>query len=188
MEPTGIVTVGHGSLETAAFADLVRAAGVSMVVDVRRFPGSRRHPQFGQDDMRSWLGEAGVSYRWDEDLGGFRKARSGSPNMALRHASFRGYADYMSEAPFTSGVDRLVDDARRGAGPVAVMCAEALWWRCHRRLIADHLVLVRHEDVRHLMHNGTLAPHRPTDVARLSPDGTLVYDGGQGPLLSVDDG
>ena len=182
------MTVGHGALAASVFADLVGVAGVRLVVDVRRFPGSRRHPQFGQDAMRGWLGEVGVSYRWDEDLGGFRTARPGSPNAALRHPSFHAYADYMGEAPFAAAVERLVDDAQRGAGPVAVMCAEALWWRCHRRLIADHLGLVCHEEVRHLMHDGRLMPHRPTDVARVGPDGTLVYDAGQGPLLSVDDG
>jgi uncharacterized protein (DUF488 family) len=187
VETPGIVTVGHGALEAPVFATLLGTAGVGLVVDVRRFPGSRRHPQFGQDELRRSLGGSGLSYRWEEDLGGFRTARPASPNGALRHPSFRAYADHMSEAPFVAAVERLVGDACRAAGPVAVMCAEALWWRCHRRLIADHLALVRHEEVRHLMHDGTLAPHRLTDGARVGPGDTLVYDAGQEPLLSVDD-
>ena len=177
--------MGHGTLEVPAFTSLLADADIARLIDVRRFPGSRRNPQFGQDEMRRWLGDARVDYRWDAELGGFRRARPDSPHTALRHASFRGYADHMDTAGFAAAIDHLLAEAQRHRpAAVTIMCAETLWWRCHRRLIADHLVMVRAVDVRHLMHDSSLVAHRVTDGARLETDGTLVYDAGQ-PTLSA---
>jgi uncharacterized protein (DUF488 family) len=100
-------------------------------------PASRRFPQFGRAQMQAWLPEAGVGYRWEPRLGGFRRPAEGSPNVALRHPAFRGYADYMATEPFQASVSQLEASARKQT--VAVMCAELAWWRCHRRLIADKL-------------------------------------------------
>jgi uncharacterized protein (DUF488 family) len=183
-----VVTVGHGTLTALAFADLVRAAAVGAIVDVRSFPGSRRHPQFGRSEMQRWLPEAGIEYRWERALGGFRKPAPDSPNVALRHPSFRGYADYMIGPEFGKGIDRLVAQAYQWPeGSIAIMCSESVWWRCHRRLIADHLVLVERANVRHLMHDGRLTAHRPTEEARVDPEGNLVYDVGRPLSLGLDE-
>ena len=174
-----ILTVGHGTLGAEVFLDLLREAGADAIVDVRSFPGSRRHPQFGRSEMEGWLPEGGVGYRWERGLGGFRKPAPDSPNVALRHPGFRGYADYMARAEFGAGIGHLMAQSRqRPEGSLAIMCSESVWWRCHRRLIADHLVLVEGVGVRHLMHDGRRSPHVPTDGARVSPDGHLVYDVG----------
>jgi uncharacterized protein (DUF488 family) len=174
-----LATVGHGTLAAAALAELLTAAGVALVVDVRTAPGSRRHPHFGRDAMAGWLPEAGVDYRWEPDLGGWRSARPGSPHVALRDKAFRGYADHMESPAFVAAVDRLLDDAL--ARPTAVLCSESLWWRCHRRLLADYAAMVRGADVVHLGHDGRVAAHQPTSGARVTAGG-LVYDAGQPPL------
>lgn len=174
-----LVTVGHGTLEAEALAALLRAAAIESVVDIRTAPGSRRHPQFGRDELERWMPEAGISYRWEPRLGGFRRARPDSPNVALRHPSFRGYADHMGTAEFADALRGVLVEA--AATAVTVMCSETLWWRCHRRLVADAVVLVHGWGVLHLGHDGRLSPHRPTDGVRLA-DGALVYDAGQVPL------
>ena len=166
-------TVGHGVLAAADFAALVREAGVELVVDVRRYPGSRRHPHFASEAMAAWLTEAGVGYRWCPELGGRRKPSPDSPNVALRNEQFRAYADHMATAEFAAAVDDLRKAA--AAVPLAVMCAESVWWRCHRRLLSDHLVLVEDVAVEHLFHDGRLSPHPPTPEARRAGD-HLVYD------------
>ncbi|HET9731564.1 MAG TPA: DUF488 domain-containing protein [Acidimicrobiales bacterium] len=122
--PAELLTVGHGTLEAEAFSALLVATGVEEIIDVRSFPGSRRHPHFGRDEMERWLPRAGVAYRWEKGLGGFRRARPDSANTALRHPSFRGYADYMSEPAFAEALDRVV--GRAAVARVAVMCSEAL--------------------------------------------------------------
>jgi uncharacterized protein (DUF488 family) len=166
-------TLGHGTLAADAFADLVRGAGIEVVVDVRSFPGSRRHPHFASDEMRSWLPEHEVDYRWLPSLGGRRKSTADSPNVGLRNAQFRAYADHMTSAEFTEGVADL--GALAATRPVAVMCAESVWWRCHRRLLADHLVLVEQIPVEHLFHDGRLVGHDPIPEARRVDD-HLRYD------------
>lgn len=173
-----IHTVGHGTMPQADFAELVAAAGLVEVVDIRSFPGSRHNPQFGTDEMARWLPEADVAYSWMRDLGGRRKPVPGSKHVALRHPSFRAYADYMETEPFLGGVEELL---ARGAGR-AVMCSESVWWRCHRRLLADYLLLVRKVEVLHVMHDGRLTPHNPTEGVRLGGGG-LVYDVGFTPPL-----
>jgi uncharacterized protein (DUF488 family) len=171
-------TVGHGTLTAAAFAALVSGAGIEVVVDVRRFPGSRRHPHFGSDQMAAWLPGAGVGYEWAPALGGRRKPAADSPNTGLRNDQFRAYADHMATAEFRDGVAHLLAGAAERV--VAVMCAESVWWRCHRRLLADHLVLVEGWNVEHLMHDGRCTPHPVTPGAR--PVGPQVLYGGDAPL------
>ena len=168
-----IVTVGHGTLPSAAFAALVREAGLDAIVDVRRFPGSRNNPQFGGEEMRRWLPEEGVAYQWMPTLGGRRKASPASPNVALRNVQFRAYADHMASNEFGGGVGELLELA--SAARVAVMCSEAVWWRCHRRLLADHIVLIAGLRVQHLFHDGRLADHPITPGARRG-DHHVLYD------------
>jgi uncharacterized protein (DUF488 family) len=176
-----VCTVGHGTLPQAAFAELVRGAGLAQVVDVRSYPGSRRNPQYGRHELETWLPAAGVDYSWEPRLGGRRRPDPGSLHAALRHPAFRAYADHMGTADFRSALDELVDLAR--SREVAVMCSEGVWWRCHRRLIADALVLLHGVPVTHLFHDGRLALHQPTPEARVV-DGGLVYDlGATAPLL-----
>lgn len=166
-------TVGHGTLSASAFSALVCGAGLGVIVDIRSFPGSRRNPQFGSDQMARWLPEENVAYAWMRDLGGRRKPLPGSRHIALRHPSFRAYADYMDSPRFLTAVDELL----AGPGDQAVMCSEAVWWRCHRRLVADHLTLIRSVEVVHLMHDGRRAPHKVTDGVRRDGD-RLTYDVG----------
>jgi uncharacterized protein (DUF488 family) len=169
-------TVGHGTLPADDFAALVSDAGIEVVVDVRSFPASRRHPQFGREAMEGWLPDAGVAYRWEPRLGGRRRPRPDSPHGALRVPAFRGYADHMETQEFSDAVDELLVEA--GTRRAAVMCAESVWWRCHRRLLADAAVLLRGAAVEHLFHDGRLDPHRPTPEARVDRQ-RLVYDGGE---------
>ena len=175
--PPLLLTVGHGTLGCEELAELLGSAGVELVVDIRSAPGSRRHPHFGREQMERWLPAAGIGYRWEKDLGGHRRPVVGSTNVGLRHPGFRGYADDMATASFTAGLARLLDDA--ATRPTAAMCAETLWWRCHRRLVADAAVLLEGTTVRHLGHDGRLSQHRVTEGARvLEVEGTtrLIYD------------
>lgn len=167
-------TFGHGTATQSDLADLLAEAGITTVVDVRRFPGSRRHPHVGQDQLAQWLPPAGISYRWMGALGGRRKPDGDSPNVGLRNPQFRAYADHMASADFLAAVDELLDLA--AAESVAVMCSEAVWWRCHRRLLADHLVLVQGCRVEHLFHDGRLTEHPVTAEADRTAD-HLVYRG-----------
>jgi uncharacterized protein (DUF488 family) len=171
-------TVGHGTLPADTFAALLAGAGIGRIVDVRSFPGSRHNPQFGREEMERWLPAAGIDYRWLRALGGRRRPVAASRHVALRHDAFRAYADHMESPGFLAGVDELL--AESAEQPTAVMCSESVWWRCHRRLLADHLVLVRRIEVRHLMHDGRLSDHAPTAGVR-EADGTLVYDVGVTP-------
>jgi uncharacterized protein (DUF488 family) len=173
-------TFGHGTLDAERFAALLRDAGVELVADVRAFPGSRRHPHFGRDAMGGWLPDEGLAYRWIQALGGRRRPVPGSAHVALRNESFRAYADHMETALFAGGVAELIDVA--GGTTTAVLCSESLWWRCHRRLLADHLVLVDDVEVVHLLHDGRQTPHAPTDGVRRD-GGRLVYDAGVPPAL-----
>jgi len=174
--PAQLLTVGHGTLDADRLVGLLVAAGVGTVVDVRTAPGSRRHPHVARARMGEWLPAAGIAYRWEPDLGGWRKAAPDSPNVALRHSGFRGYADHMATAGFAAALDLLLDEAATGV--TATMCSETLWWRCHRRLLADAAVLTRGAQVSHLGHDGRLTVHRVTDGARIDGD-IVVYDGGQ---------
>jgi uncharacterized protein (DUF488 family) len=175
-----LLTVGHGTAGAEELAALLTRAGVARVVDVRTAPGSRRHPQFRREAMAGWLPAAGVTYRWEPALGGWRRPDPASVNQALRHPAFRGYADYMRTPPFWAALDRLLAEA--ADAPTAALCSETLWWRCHRRLLADAAVLARGAEVVHLDHRGRLEPHRPTDGVRRDGE-LLAYDVGATPPL-----
>ncbi|HEY5077732.1 MAG TPA: DUF488 domain-containing protein [Acidimicrobiia bacterium] len=179
---TTLHTVGHGTLPAEKFTSLLDGAHVARLVDVRSFPGSRHNPQFAREEMERWVPDAGIGYAWMRELGGRRRPVVGSKHVALRHDAFRAYADYMETPAFLAGVEGLLTFARSEL--TAVMCSESVWWRCHRRLLADHLVLVRGIQVVHLMHDGRLTPHMPTEGVRLADD-ALVYDVGITPPLSV---
>lgn len=176
---TTLLTIGHGTSTEEELGSRLRAAGVDLLVDVRIGPGSRRNPHLGRTALEQWLPEYGVAYRWERRLGGFRKLPDDSPDVALRNASFRAYAAHMRTADFAAAIDDVLAEA--AARRVAVMCSETVWWRCHRRMVADFCVLARDARVEHLM-AGRAAPHRPTEGARLRDDGLLVYDAGQEPL------
>ena len=176
-----LFTVGHGTLEIEQLTGLLVDAGIARLVDVRSFPGSRRLPHFGREEMAHSVPVAGVGYEWWPALGGRRKPQPRSANVAWRNPSFRAYADYMTSFPFLDALDQLVLDAT--SNDVAVMCSESVWWRCHRRLIADAAVLLRESEVWHLLHDGRLQAHPPTPGVRVDPSGILVYDVGATPRL-----
>lgn len=172
--PLLIRTFGHGTLPADQFIRLIRRAGITRIVDIRSYPGSRRNPQYGRESMERWLPEAGIGYTWLPDLGGRRRPARGSRHVGLRHEAFRAYADYMETEPFAHGIADLMGLA--AVEPCAIMCSESVWWRCHRRLVADHLVVIEGVEVLDLMHDGRQHPHPVTDVVRES-DGVLIYDG-----------
>ena len=172
-----LITFGHGTASAERMTELLRGAGVTMVVDVRIAPGSRRNPHVARAELERWLPGQGIGYRWEKRLGGFRRPAPDSPDVAWHEPAFRGYAGYMRQPDFLAAIDEVLGQA--ATQQVAVMCSESQWWRCHRRLIADFTEIARDVPVRHLMHDGSLAPHRRSPGARLRADGLLVYDGGQ---------
>lgn len=170
-----LLTFGHGTAGPDALVALLRGAGLEQVVDVRRYPGSRAHPHVGREALAALLDGAGIGYRWEERLGGRRRLPEQSPDVWWQVTSFRAYAAHMRSAEFLDAAGEL---ATQLAGRrTAVLCSESLWWRCHRRLIADFLELVRGLPVVHLGHDGRTTSHRPSAGARLRDDGLLVYDG-----------
>ncbi len=172
-----LVTVGHGPADRERLGELLAGAGIELVVDVRRFPGSRTNPDVRREELERWLPAAGVDYRWEPRLGGRRHTPAGTPERDTwwTVAAFRAYAAYTRTAEFRAALDAvLADTADRST---AVMCSESVWWRCHRRLIADVAVLGRGTSVNHLMPDGRLTPHRPSAGARRLDDGDLVWDG-----------
>jgi uncharacterized protein (DUF488 family) len=176
-----LVTFGHGTASPEQIAELLHGAEVTGVVDIRTAPGSRRHPHVARAELERWLPEAGLSYRWEKRLGGFRRPSPDSPDVMWREDMFRGYAEHMRTDAFLAAADEVIAEAR--ARRVAVMCSESVWWRCHRRLLADFVSVARGMPVRHLMHDGRLQDHRLSEGLRLRDDGLLVYDGGQSTLL-----
>ena len=152
-----IWTVGHSTRPLQDFLDLLASHGVQAIADVRRFPGSRKHPQFGHDALSASLEGAGRSYLWLPALGGRRRPKPDSKNTVWRNASFRGYADYMETAEFAEGLDALLELCKEQR--TTLMCAEAPWWRCHRALIADALC-ARGVEVVHILDERRTAPHR----------------------------
>jgi uncharacterized protein (DUF488 family) len=171
-----VYTVGHSTLALPDFLALLAAADVRVLADVRRYPASRRHPHFAREALAEALVAPGVEYRWLPGLGGRRRGRPDSPHVAWQSASFRAYADHLETPESLRELDGLLELAR--ARRTAVMCAEAVPWRCHRQLIADALV-ARGIEVRHLMGRGGAAePHRLTSFARLDGE-RVVYDRGQ---------
>jgi len=172
-----LLTYGHGTDSAERTAEILAGAGVCAVVDIRTAPGSRRHPQFARAAMEEWLPAAGIGYRWEKRLGGFRKPGQDNPDVAWREPMFRGYAEHMRTAEFRAAIGAVLDEAE--SRQVIVMCSESLWWRCHRRLLADFVSVACDVEVRHLMHDGRVGPHRLSPGLRQRDDGLLVYDSGQ---------
>jgi uncharacterized protein (DUF488 family) len=166
-------TVGHSTRTAEDFLELLRGFGIEVLVDVRRYPGSRRHPQFGKEALATSLAAAGIRYVHREDLGGRRAARSDSPNLAWRVEAFRGYADYMATPEFQRALEDVL--ALGTERRTVVMCAEAVPWRCHRQLIADSLV-ARNATVHHILAPGKASAHALSKTARVLPGGLLRYD------------
>ena len=166
-------TVGHSTLAIEDFIGLLQAFEIQVLVDVRSFPGSRRYPQFNKENLRSSLAAAEIEYLHLPELGGRRRARPDSLNMAWRNESFRGYADYMETNGFGQGISTLREIAMHGR--TAIMCAESLWWRCHRSLISDYLK-ASDVEVTHIMAEGKSEAHPFTSAARIV-DGQLSYRG-----------
>jgi|SRR5436190_7519771 uncharacterized protein (DUF488 family) len=168
-----IWTVGHSTLSLEEFIDRLKSFRVELLADVRSFPGSRRYPHFNKDRLSSALADAGIRYEHLRELGGRRRPRPDSLNMTWRNESFRGYADYMETREFRDGVARLLDLVRQRR--VAIMCSEAVWWRCHRSMISDYLKVDGIEVV-HIMGEGKSESHPFTSAARVV-DGELSYRG-----------
>ncbi|MCF6506889.1 DUF488 domain-containing protein [Blastococcus sp. MG754426] len=171
----GVLTVGHGSDDRHALGARLTRAGVDLLVDVRRFPGSRANPDVRREALAAWLPEAGIGYRWEERLGGRRRLPAGEPvaDGWWTVAQFAAYAAHTRTAEFTGALDEVLAGAAEGT--VAVLCSEYVWWRCHRRLIADVAVLGRGVPVGHLMPDGRVTPHRPADGATLGEDGLVHW-------------
>jgi uncharacterized protein (DUF488 family) len=168
---TNIWTIGHSTLAIGEFLALLSSNRIRALADVRRFPASRRHPQFNQAELRESLAAEGIEYLHLPELGGRRRARPDSTNTVWRNPSFRGYADYMETDAFRAGVERLLLLARDKR--TSVMCAEAVWWRCHRALIADYLK-VSGVNVIHINSAARNTVHPYTSAARIS-NGKLSY-------------
>jgi uncharacterized protein (DUF488 family) len=191
-----IWTIGHSTRKLHVFVSLLEENGIKLVADVRMFPGSKRYPQFGGEALAKSLGEAGIRYEHFPELGGRRKAKPDSKNTAWRNESFRGYADYMETENFRNGIAQLIDlatgrvrpngglaeksgptaqpaSSTRSVAGAAIMCAEAVWWRCHRSLISDYLK-ARGVKVLHILDHNKVEPHPFTSAARIV-NGELSY-------------
>jgi len=164
-----IYTIGHSTRTLDELAALLIENGVTRLADIRRYPGSRRHPHFSRESLEQSLPQRGIVYEHFEDLGGMRRPSKDSRNAAWENEHFRGYADYMGTQAFHAAVDRLLADDR----PTTVMCAEAVPWRCHRNLLSDEL-LRRGIEVLHILGPSSIKPHALSSMARLEPD-RVVY-------------
>ena len=185
-----IWTIGHSTRAIDEFILLLKENEINLLADVRAWPGSKRYPQFNKDALAESLNAHGIRYEHFPELGGKRKSKPDSRNTAWRNASFRGYADYMETEQFQKGVERLLFFARsdpesiRGRNgldggeavnpcAIAIMCAEAVWWRCHRSLIADYLK-ARGVEVLHILSANKVEPHPYTSASRIL-NGELSY-------------
>jgi uncharacterized protein (DUF488 family) len=171
-DPQRIWTIGHSTHSNHEFLALLHAHEVEAIADVRRFPASRRHPQFNEAVLKASLAHAKIGYRWYEALGGRRTASPDSVNTAWRNASFRGYADYMATEDFAAAFSALLNFAARQR--TAVMCAESMWWSCHRALISDALAF-RGVEVIHILDEKHTKVHPYTEAASII-DGRLSYE------------
>ena len=172
LQPPGTLwTIGHSTHPITEFVDMLAAHGVTLIADVRRFAGSRKFPQFNPAELERSLADSGIGYRAMPELGGRRKALSDSPHSAWRSEAFRGYADYMDTPEFAAAAESLATLAR--GDRVAIMCSEAVWWRCHRSMIADYFK-VHGWEVLHIMGTGEAKEHPFTPVARIV-GGSLTY-------------
>lgn len=169
--PPEIWTIGHSTRTAELFIQLLQEQGIQAIADVRQFPGSRRYPHFGSDQLGKELERTGIAYAHFPELGGRRNPRPDSPNTAWRNKAFRGYADYMMTEPFQKGFQRLNELGARKR--TAMMCAEAVWWRCHRSLLAD-LFKSKGWRVLHIMGENKVQEHPFTGAARVV-NGQLSY-------------
>ena len=168
-----IHTIGHSTRSADEFLRLLNVHGITQVADIRTVPRSGRYPHFNRDQLEAWLAANGIAYRHFAALGGLRKPRPDSLNSAWRNPGFQGYADHMQTGEFRKGVDALL--AFAAAGPTCAMCAEAVWWQCHRRLLSDSL-LVRGVPVRHILTEAEAKPHERSEFAK-EVGGQLTYPG-----------
>lgn len=159
-----VYTVGHSNRSLDEFIGLLKVNGVDTLVDVRKLPGSNKYPHFNQDELAASLSRAGIRYVYLKELGGRRRQNKESRNTAWRNKSFRAYADHMETDEFRRGMEALIGHARDGR--VALMCSEAVWWRCHRALIADYLKAAG-VTVHHIMSETAVKPHPYTSAAKL---------------------
>ena len=166
-------TVGHSTRSGEEFVQILKAHGIQVLVDVRTFPGSRRYPQFNREALSESLAQEGIKYKHEPRLGGRKAPRADSHNTAWRNPQFRGYADHMETEVFRKGVEDLLEVAVTDR--VAVMCAEAVWWRCHRSLLADYLKAAGHTVI-HILDEKKIEEHPYTPAARIV-DGELSYRG-----------
>jgi uncharacterized protein (DUF488 family) len=167
-----IWTIGHSTRTIEGFITLLEEHGIRLLADVRSLPGSKRYPQFNKEALANSLGKSGIKYEHFPELGGRRKAKRESKNTAWRNPSFRAYADYMETDDFCKGIKRFLNLAA-STGPAAIMCAEAVWWRCHRALIADHLK-AHGVEIMHIVATNKTQPHPYTSAARIV-NGELSY-------------
>jgi uncharacterized protein (DUF488 family) len=172
--PLTIYTIGHSNQAFEEFISLLEAYEIRVIADIRSFPGSRTFPYFNRANLEASLPEHGVEYLWIPKLGGRRSIRKGfdSPNIGLTSPGFRAYADYMATEEFREGVNELLSAARKSR--TAYMCAEALYWRCHRRLLSDYLAFQGIE-VLHIMGPKNLVAHKLSKEAMVTDDGEIVY-------------
>lgn len=170
-----LYTIGHSTHPPERFLELLAAWEIALLADIRRFPGSRKFPHFNRENLETLLTNAGIGYRWFEDLGGRRKGSGTgeSPNSGLRNESFRNYADYMATETFHHAMEELRQVAQ--VKRTAYMCSESVFWRCHRRLVSDYL-LARGDTIWHIMPNGDCQPHSLTTGAIIT-DGNVIYPG-----------
>jgi len=173
---TTIFTLGHSTRELADFSRVLQAHDIRLLEDIRAFPMSRRYPHFNREHLELWLPEIGCEYVWEKELGGRRKKQmpaGDSPHVALRNPSFRNYADYMLSPQFQKAVERLVERAEKRK--TAIMCAEYVYFRCHRMLVSDYLVSQGHT-VLHILDEKPPTEHKLSKDARVV-DGRLIYRG-----------
>ena len=173
-----LLTVGHGRLDHDQLARLLTGAGIELLVDIRRFPGSSTNSAAAKGAVAEITHGAGIDYRWEEDLGGRRTLtaaqRRASPDTWWRVEAFRAYSAWTRDPAFRAALDRVAGDARDRR--TAVMCSESVWWRCHRRIVADVVSTVHDLPVGHLMHTGKITPHTPSEGLRLDDSGEPFWD------------
>jgi len=176
MSNSALLTIGHGTSDRAELARRLGDAGIRTLVDVRRFPGSRRNPEVSRESLQEWVPGEGIAYVWEERLGGRRRVPKDEPDADgwWRVEAFRAYAAYTRTPQFREALAEVVERARNET--VAVMCSEFVWWRCHRRLISDAAMLLHDLPVEHVMPDGRRSAHEPSEGARVQ-DGALTYPG-----------
>ncbi len=174
LENPKLYTIGHSTRTIEEFLDLLKPFEIKILTDIRRLPGSRKYPQFDQDNLKKYLEENGIEYRYLEDLGGRRKLSKTSKNTAWRNKSFQAYADYMETDTFKTAAEKLAGIAINT--PTAIMCSEAVWWRCHRSMVSDYFK-AKNWEVLHIMAPSKATEHPYTSPARVVGDKVFYSEG-----------